>query len=611
MGNGYWERVLRINLSDRTIKEESISEVVWKKILGGAGYGAKVLHEEVTEKIGALDPENRIIFASGPFQATQQSGAAKFCIISRSPLTGIFGETTAGAGWGIELKKAGYDAIIIQGKSDTPVYLQIYDRKAEIKDAREFWGRDAYTASDHILKEIGDQKSSIACIGQAGEKQVAIACVVVDKHSFGGRCGLGAVMGSKNLKAIVVRGTQSIPIHNLEKLLELNREIGRKIFEATKDWLRMHGTPFVEVGCEELGDTPVKYWSGDVWSEGANKLGSPNYTDVLNAKPWPCKFCVVGCHRHIKVKEPIEYAMEGAGPEYETLGMLGNCCLMDDLKALAKMNDWCNRYGIDTISAGAFIGFMMDCFEKGILKEKDFDGKPFHWGDKDMMFQLIHRIGNREGIGELFSRGIVHAAKSLGKEATELAVHVKGLDLPAHDPRAFFSLAINYATGSAGGHHERGNPQVASSGFLLPEAGITEVVDRFRMENSEFVAAKYQDYGALSNSLCHCKFMLFGGMTLTDLLETLNAVTGWDWTMEEFLKTGERIFTLQRVVNINYGVTRKDDILPKKIFEPAKEGSRSGKIPAQFELVLDRYYKLRGWDENGIPKKGKLKELQL
>jgi aldehyde:ferredoxin oxidoreductase len=284
---------------------------------------------------------------------------------------------------------------------------------------------------------------------------------------------------------------------------------------------------------------------------------------------------------------------------------------MDDLKALAKMNEWCNRYGIDTISAGAFIGFMMDCFEKGILKEKDVDGQPVRWGDKDMMLRLIHKIGKREGIGELFSRGIVYAAKSLGKEAAELAVHVKGLDLPGHDPRAFFSLAINYATGSAGGHHERGNPQVASSGFLLPEAGITEVVDRFRMENSEFVAAKYQDYGALSNSLCHCKFMLFGGMTLTDLLDTLNAVTGWNWTMKEFLKAGERIFALQRLVNVKYGVTRRDDALPAKSFEPAKEGSRAGKIPVPFELSLDRYYKLRGWDEQGIPKKEKLKELQL
>ncbi len=319
----------------------------------------------------------------------------------------------------------------------------------------------------------------------------------------------------------------------------------------------------------------------------------------------------MGCHWHVKVEEPAEYALEGAGPEYETLGMIGNCCLMDDLKALAKMNEWCNRYGIDTISTGAFIGFSMDCYEKGILKEKDADGMAIRWGDKEAMFQLIHKIGKREGFGERFAGGIVPAAKFLGKEAVELAVHVKGLDMPAHDPRAFFSLALNYATGSAGGHHERGNPQVASSGFLLPEAGVKAVVDRFRMDDSEFVAAKYQDYGVLTNSLCHCKFMLFGGMTLTDLLNTLNSVTGWDWPMKDFLKTGERIFTLQRLVNVKYGITRKDDVLPKKIFEPAKEGGRTGKIPAPFEPALDRYYTLRGWDTNGIPKKEKMEELGL
>jgi len=610
MANGYWNKILRVDLSNRNVKEEVVSDEVWKKVLGGAGYGAKVLHDEVGKEIGGLDPGNRIIFGVGPFQAAQQTGAAKFCIAAKSPLTGIFGEAAAGASFGFELKKAGYDAVVVQGKADRPVYLWVNDGKTEIKDAAGHWGKDSFLTTRDILKEV-DPKSSVACIGQAGEKQVAIACVVVDEHSFAGRCGLGAVMGSKNLKAVVIRGNQSVPVYDSKGLSELNKQIGKKIFEGTKDWLRLHGTPFVEVGCEEQGDTPIKYWSGDVWPEGAKKLGSPVYTEVLKAQPLPCRFCVVGCHRHIKIEEPAEYALEGSGPEYETLGMLGNCCLMDDLKALSKMNEWCNKYGLDTISTGAFIGFMMDCFEKGILKAKDADDLPIRWGDKEVMFQLIHKIGRREGIGELFSRGIVPAAKVLGKEASELAMHVKGLDLPAHDPRAFFTLAANYATGSAGGHHERGNPQVASAGFLLVESGIKETVDRFKMENSELVAARYQDYGALTNSLTHCKFMFFGGMTLTDLLNTLNTITGWQWPMEEFLKTGERIFTLQRSVNVKYGITRQDDRLPRKIFEPAKEGSRAGKTPSPFEPCLDRYYELRGWDQNGIPKKEKMKELNL
>jgi len=611
MGNGYWEKVLRVDLSEGRVKEETVPEEVWKKVLGGAGYGARILNEEVPRETGGLDPENRIIFALGPFQATQQTGAAKFCIVGKSPLTGIFGETAAGADWGIELKRAGYDAIVIHGRSRKPVYLHVNDGRFEIRDATPFWGTDSYEASDGILKDVGDPKASIACIGQAGERQVAIACVVVDKHSFGGRCGLGAVMGSKNLKAIVVRGNRTVPVHDSKNLSDFSNELGKKIYEGTKDWLRVHGTPFVEVSSEEAGDTPIKYWSGDTWTEGAKKLGCPNYTDQLKAQPWPCKYCVVGCHRHIKIEAPVEYALEGAGPEYESLGMLGNCCLMDDLKALSKMNELCNRYGMDTISTGAFIGFAMACYEKGILREKDSDGLAIRWSDKEVMFQLIHKIGRREGLGERFARGIVPAARSLGKEAVGLAVHVKGLDMPAHDPRAFFSLAMNYATGSAGGHHERGNPQVASMGFLLPEAGVKEMVDRFQMENSEFVAAKYQDYGALTNSLCHCKFMLFGGMTLTDLLNTVNLVTGWGWTMEDFLKTGERIFTLQRLVNVKYGVTRKDDTLPSKMLEPAREGSRANKIPVPFEETLDRYYELRGWDKLGIPTERKIRDLHL
>lgn len=610
MYGGYWGKILRVDLSKRKIEEETIPESVWKKVLGGAGFGAKILYDEVGADIAPLSPENRIIFGLGPLQATKVTGAAKFSVVSKSPLTGIYADSAAGADFGIMLKKAGYDGIVIQGKAETPVYLFINDKKVEIKDAGKMWGKDSYEATELISSELGNNVS-IACIGQAGEKEVAIASIVIDKHSFVGRCGLGAVMGSKNLKAIAVRGTQRPPVYDNKKLSILSKEIGRKVLNSTKEWLRAHGTPFVLAPGEETGDVPIRYWSGDTWKEGAQKIGTPHYTETLKAKPWPCRYCVVGCHRHIKIEEPEEFAMEGAGPEYETLGMLGACCLVDDVKAISKAGELCNRYGIDTISTGAFVAFAMECFEKGILTKEKTDGMEIRWGDKKVLIEIIHQIGQRKGLGELFSKGIVPAAKELGKEASEIAVHVKGLDLPAHDPRAFFSLAVNYATGTRGGCHERGNPQVASQGFLLKEAGITKDIDRFQMEESEVVAAKYQDYSVLANSLCLCKFMFFGEMTLTDMLNCLNATTGWNWSMEEFLKTGERIFTLQRQVDVKYGVTRKDDKLPKRIFEPAKEGSRAGKAPVSFEAALNRYYKIRGWDEQGIPKKEKLEELGL
>lgn len=602
MGNGYWQIVLRVDLTTGEITKEKVDEGVWKKYLGGSGYGAKVLYDEVGAEVAPYDAENRLIFAAGPLQAAKQTGAAKFTVISKSPVTGIFGESAAGGTWGASFKAAGYDALVVQGKAEKPVYLQINDDEVEICDAAKYWGSDAYDAADGILDETGLEKASICTIGQAGENKVAIACIVVDKHSFAGRCGLGAVMGSKNLKAVVAKGTKATPVFDAEKLKELNKDINKTIHENTKDWLRLHGTPFVEIGCDDAGDTPTKNWQLGGWKEGAEKLGVPAYTDTLEAKPHACSSCVVGCHRDVTVTEPKEYAMKGPGPEYESLGMLGNNCLMDDVKALSKMNDLCNRYGVDSISMGSFLGFTMDLLEKGIMKPEDIGGVDLKWGDKDNMIKLIHELGMKKpGFGELFADGIVPAAKKFGPEAEKIAPHVKGLDLPAHDPRAFFALAINYATGSVGPHHERGNPQVASSGFLLPEAGVAEEVDRFQMEGSEFVAAKYQDYGTLTQAICHCKFMFFGGYSLPNMLDTMNALTGWDWSMEDMLKTGERIFTLQRMVNVKYGIDRKDDTLPPTMFKASEEGGRAGKAPHDFDAALDRYYTLRGWDNTGIP----------
>ncbi len=611
MANGYWGKVLRVDLTSHKTNSENVPEEVWKQVLGGGGYGAKILYEEVDENVHAFDPDNRIIFGLGPFQASKQTGAAKFVAVTKSPLTGIFGETAAGADWAIELKQTGYDAIIVQGKSESPVFLWINDGVVEIKDAKNYWGMDSYFSSDAIIKDIDEKSAKIVSIGQAGENMVSFACIVADKHSFGGRCGIGAVMGSKNLKAIAVKGTQVVAVNDPDRLKMLTKEIGKKVAQNTKDWLRKDGTASILEGSVETGDAPVKYWSGDVWPEGAKKIGSPAYTETLNAKPNSCKFCTIGCHRHIKVDSPAEYAMEGPGPEYESLAMLGSCCLMDDVKALAKMNDLCNRYGLDTISTGAFLGFCMECYEKGIISSKDTDGLDLQWGDKDVMITLIHQIAMREGFGKVACSGIINAAKIFGERAIEIAAHVKGLDIPAHDPRAYYSIAVNYATSSTGAHHERGNPQVASMGFLLPEAGIDKEIDRFELENTEFLTARYQDYATLTNALVHCKFMLFGGMTLSDLLDTLNAITGWNWNMDDFLIAGERIFTLQRLVNNKYGITRKDDILPKKLLVPGQSGSRAQKAPIGYESVLEKYYELRGWDAFGRPTEKKLLEIGL
>ncbi|MCK5485045.1 MAG: hypothetical protein KAI86_02460, partial [Desulfobacterales bacterium] len=349
MKNGYWQKLLRIDLTNKKILVEPIAEEDLRRFIGGAGLAAEILRREVPAKIAPYDPKNLVIFGTGPFQGPAIPGGAKFSIAGISPVTGTFGDTAAGADWGPALKDAGYDMLVIEGASEKPVYLHIVDDRIDINNASHLSGMDTYETIDAIHTETGDRKLSIAAIGPAGEKQVAIACVVVDKHSFAGRCGMGAVMGSKGLKAIAVRGTQKAEMNDPDKAKSLIKQFQQQILKEVKEnEFRAHGTTALCESAEALGDMPIKYWEQDVWPEGAKKLGAPNYTEVLNAKPYPCKFCPIGCHRNIKITEPAQYAQEGVGPEYETLGMMGTNLLIDDPKAVAKGNDMANRLGLDT-----------------------------------------------------------------------------------------------------------------------------------------------------------------------------------------------------------------------------------------------------------------------
>jgi aldehyde:ferredoxin oxidoreductase len=531
-----------------------------------------------------------------------------------SPVTGTFGDTAAGADWGPALKDAGYDMLVIEGASETPIYLHIVDDRVEIRDASNLTGMDTHETIDAIHKETEDKKLSIASIGPAGEKRVAIACVVVDKHSFAGRCGLGALMGSKGLKAVAVRGTQTAEMSDPDKARELMGHYQKQILATVKEnEFRAHGTTALCESAEALGDMPIKYWEQDVWCEGAKKLGAPNYTKVLKAKPYPCKFCPVGCHRKIKITEPAEYAQEGIGPQYETLGMMGTNLLIDDPKAVAHGNNLASRLGFDTISAGAMVGFAMECFEKGWITDRDTDGLVLKWGDPKALFSLLEQIGNKEGFGAIFSEGTLPAAEKISQEAVEIVVHCKGLDFPAHDARSCISLAPTYATGTRGACHFRGACEdVEMGGFFIPEIGIKEGMFKFfERENQSLLAAKCQDYFALLNSLVLCAFMVDGGdMPFSGVKDLFNAITGWDYSIEDLIEAGERIFTVQRLINIRDGYNAATDVLPKKMLQPAKEGFRAGKVPPFKELMED-YYNLRGWDENGEPTQRTMDRLGL
>ena len=614
MKNGYWQRLLRIDLTSRTAQVEPIAEDELKRFVGGAGLAAEILRREVPARQDPYGPENRLIFATGPFQGPPVPGGAKFSVVGISPVTGTFGDSAAGADWGPSLKDAGYDVLLFEGAADRPVYVTIVDDEVEILDAGDMWGLDTFQTVDAVHERTGNAKLSVAAIGPAGELRVATGCIAFDKHSFAGRCGLGAVMGSKNLKAVAVTGTRRVETHDPELTAALIKQFQKEIGQTVRDNdFRLHGTPGLCQSAEAIGDMPIKYWSGDTWPEGAKKLGGQSYTEALRAKPMPCKYCPIGCHRKISIDEPKEYAMEGIGPEYETLGMMGTNLLIDDPKAVAAANEIANRLGIDTISTGAMIGLAMECFEKGWITLDDTDGQDLTWGNPEALIRLTELIGKREGFGAIFAEGALPAAEKISPQAVESVVHVKGLDLPAHDPRSCFSLAPSYATSTRGACHFRGPCEdVEMGGFYIPEAGVTgQTTTMFHKDNQGMLAGVCQDLGSLTNSLVVCLFAVDGGgWSLTGVKDLFNAITGWDFSTDDLLRAGERGFTSQRLINIRDGYDAKTDVLPKKMFKAAKTGGRAGKVPPLDDMLRD-YYQVRGWDADGVPTDETLGRLEL
>ncbi|MCD6240545.1 aldehyde ferredoxin oxidoreductase family protein [Candidatus Bathyarchaeota archaeon] len=615
---GYSGKILRINLSENLVEVQSLEENIYRKFLGGTGLAAKILFEDKIFNVDPLDPANELVFSIGPFQGTGILGSSRVNISAKSPLTGIWGESTAGGSFGHTLKLAGFDAIVIQGKAEKPVYLWVHEGEAEIRDASKFWGMDSYEAHDRIKEEVEEPKASIATIGQAGENLVRMACIVIDKHAFAGRTGMGAVMGSKKLKAIAVYGTTRPEIADPEGLREFSRDLSAKIIKVSKDFSE-HGTPYFLPLSYDYRNVPLKNWAQGNWTRGICKISPPRYTERILVKRIACPYCPIGCHRYVKVEKPEKYACEGAGPEYETISMMGTNLLIDDLEGLAKLNDLSNRYGVDTISTGSAIAVVMECYEKGILTKEDMDGLELKWGDVDAAIELLKKIAKREGIGDLLANGALAAAKKIGKEAVSIVQQVKGLDFPAHDPRACNAMALNYATGNRGACHMRGfvldHYQVymapGISSLTMPEIGIG-LPPKTGWKGHGIIVARNQDWACLFDSLIQCKFMTCLGkdnsLRLGDQVKLLNYITAWKISAREFIKIGERIFNLQRMFNVMAGISRIDDKMPPRVFEKAHPYKHS--IPI-FEPMLDEYYEVRGWTIDGKPSKEKLLELGL
>ena len=605
-------KIARVNLTEKTVKIEDLDEQVIKKYLGGLGIAMRILYDEVPPEVEPLDPANKLIIMIGPLTSLVGS-TTRHVIVARSPLSGILGESYSGGYWSHELRKAGLDGLVIEGKADEPIYIWINDGEIEIKDAAGIWNLDAMETQAKIQEELGDEKIRVACIGQAGVNLVKYACIMNERDAAG-RCGLGAVMGSKNLKAVAVRGTKDIKelVESKEEFKELAQEAIKKI--STNLLVTTALSPGGTQGNFEIlntvGDVPHGFWKVGKW-DGDAEFKVRKWKKMIT-KHEACYLCAVNCKKVCEVKDEAENVLfQGPGPEYETVVGFGTLLLNSDFTTILKANELCNRFGLDTISCSETIGFAMECWEKGIITADDTEGLTLDWGNKETILTLIEKIALREGIGKILAEGSKAASEQFGKSAADLTVTVKGVEMPHHDPRAYHSMGLGYVTGTHGANHCEGLT-ITMSTLPRPDLGFDKPLPRGSDEPD--IVAKgvkaIQDVKAAKNSLIICD-LVEDAIPYTMLLDILKAVMGLELSWEEFLSIGERIFNLKRMFDVRCGISKKDDVLPKRLSEePLPDGGAAGKLP-DVANMLPAYYELRGWSEDGIPTDDTLRRLDL
>jgi aldehyde:ferredoxin oxidoreductase len=608
---GYHKKFLRVDLTNRRVAIEDLGEDLLRKYMGGVGIEAKILYEETGPETSPLSPENILMAVTGPFTGTGVPTSGRHHVVARSPLTGLFGESNVGGSWGVHLKRAGFDGIAIKGRSEKPLYLWIYNGKVEFRDATPIWGKDSYESAQWLKKET-TKEATAAVIGPAGERRAKIASIPHIGHIVrqAARTGLGAVMGSKNLKAVVVFGDGEIPIAKPEQLKAHIKEITPHIQKATEAFGKF-GTSGGIDNYEKIGNFPLKNWREGRWA-GAKKISGVAMHDTILSGRRACFHCPIACGRHINVSEGPYAPMDCEGPEYESIGTLGGLCLVDDLVAISKANQLCNQYGLDTISTGGIIAFAMEAYEKGILTTKDTDGVELTWGNGKALVEMVHKMGRGEGIGQLMTEGSKRMAEVLGRNAIEFAIHVKGLEPSAHDPRRFFSQALSYATAARGACHNASWSHPYELALSMPEIGIPEPQDAYQIEGKAEFTAKMQDLMCVMDALILCRFSQVGkAVNVTNHLQWLNWITDWGMDVTEYMKVGERLFNLKRMYNCRLGISRKDDFLPYRFLTLDRKGEDlNNQLPPLGRLLSD-YYTYRGWSEVGIPTPQKLEELGL
>jgi len=611
---GFCNRVLHVNLSSREIDVEQPSERFFRTYFGGWGVIAHYLLTKMKPGVDSLGPDNVLVFATGVVTGAPVGGSGRNAVGAKSPLTGGFGESDVGGFWGAELKHAGWDAIVVTGQAEEPVYLWIQDDRVEILDAAHLWSRKTADVEAILREELSDNRLRVAQCGVAGENRVRYACIVNDLHHAAGRTGLGAVMGAKRLKAIAVRGSGRVELADRGRVLQAAGHV-RDLRERWA-WFREHGTGGALRFIDEEGALPTRNFQAASF-EGALKITGERLTETMLVGRGTCYACPIQCKRKIQVSGRYLVDPAYGGPEYETLASLGACCGIDDLEAIAYANQLCNAYGLDTISTGLTIAWAMECFERGQLTEGDSDGLTLRFGNAEAMTTLVEQIARRQGFGHLLAEGSLRAARQIGRGTEKYAMQIKGQEIPpSYDPRTRFALGLGYATSPTGADHMHSfkDHYSASESRIhgLRSWGILEPVamDSLRPEKVR-IAKYYVAWHVFTNCLGMCMFLPYRDEQLRNIVR---GVTGWNSTVFELMKVGERALAMARAFNYREGFRPRDDAAHWRFSTPIEAGPTQGaKVPAE-DLVtaLELYYEMCGWDrKTGAPTAAKLHELGI
>lgn len=615
---GYAGRILLVDLSHGTIERRPLDPTLAARFIGSRGLNGWFLHQFATRGAEALGPENPLIFGLGPLTGTGFPTSARYTVTARSPLTNLFGDSNSGGYFGPELKAAGWDHVIIQGQAERPVVLWIEDDQVELRDGRALWGQDTWETTAALEEMAADPRLRVACIGQAGERMVRYAAIINERNRAAGRTGMGAVMGAKRLKAIAVRGSARPKLADPAAFRRTAQELTKRIqadpgFEARSQFgtaslmklLSGHGT-----------DSTRNHQSG--FFEGNRAIGPEALADGYWLQRVGCYACPIRCSHTYRVNAGLYSGTGGEGPEYETLNALGSKLGIDNLPSILHANTLANQYGLDTMSLGTTLAWAMECYEKGLLTSGRTDGLDLSWGNHQSMVALIHKIARREGFGDLLAEGSLRAAQALGPDALQYAMQVKGMELPASDPRGSPAAALSYAVSSRGADHLR-------AGFVKVEkkwkaadaerfAGTPDAIDPATPDGKAALVAWEEDLCAIADSVGACLFICSSLMavTMADFARALSQATGWQVDERSLWRAGERITTLERIFNLNHGLKRADDTLPDRFHqEPLASTETDERLVQKLEWMVRDYYALRGWDERGVPTPETLEHLEL